>query len=250
MALKEQVFLLAKHSSSIPFPRRLRTRAPLRTPIVPAPRSEPLLRRQLELAIQLRAGLLPMYEVAEPAAHASLATVEPTARLAEVRHGAELAVDGASRVPAAVERVARRLRAVLVLEARVHVADQVVVVVVAHHDFLDLAELAHLAPDVLVERVEVVLQLRGVQLVFGVEGGVLVEVGQQDGLAVAGLDVLARAAVAVAAGTDLVVEGAVDLVLLRAKDGGEVVGLYKKGFCQCQICRCSEAHPRLTILKR
>lgn len=35
---------------------------------------------------------------------------------------------------------------------------------------------------------------------------------------------LARAAVAVAAGSDLVVEGAVDLVLLGAEDGGEVVG--------------------------
>lgn len=34
---------------------------------------------------------------------------------------------------------------------------------------------------------------------------------------------LARAAVAVAAGTDFVVEGAVDLVLLGAEDGGEVV---------------------------
>jgi len=36
--------------------------------------------------------------------------------------------------------------------------------------------------------------------------------------------VFARAAVAVAAGADLVVEGAVDLILLRAEDGGEVVG--------------------------
>ena len=34
---------------------------------------------------------------------------------------------------------------------------------------------------------------------------------------------LARAAVAVAAGSDFVVEGAVDLVLLGAEDGGEVV---------------------------
>ena len=35
---------------------------------------------------------------------------------------------------------------------------------------------------------------------------------------------LARAAVAVPAGADFVVEGAVDFVLLCAKDGGEVVG--------------------------
>lgn len=35
---------------------------------------------------------------------------------------------------------------------------------------------------------------------------------------------LARTAVAVSACADLVVEGAVDFVLLRAEDGGEVVG--------------------------
>lgn len=67
------------------------------------------------------------------------------------------------------------------------------------------------------------LQLFGVELGLGVVGGVLVEVGEQHGLRVGGLDVLARTAVAVAACTDLVVEGAVDLVLLGAEDGGEVV---------------------------
>lgn len=41
---------------------------------------------------------------------------------------------------------------------------------------------------------------------------------------IGGLDVFPRAAVAVAAGADFVVEGAVDLVLLSAEDGGEVVG--------------------------
>lgn len=38
------------------------------------------------------------------------------------------------------------------------------------------------------------------------------------------LDVFARAAVAVAAGTDFVVEGAVDFVLLSTEDRGEIVG--------------------------
>lgn len=99
-----------------------------------------------------------------------------------------------------------------------------IVVVVAHHHLLGLAVLAHFAPKVLVEGVEVVLQLARVHLVLGVVGRVLVEVGQEDGLRVRGLDVLAAAAVAVAAGADLVVEGAVDFVLLGAEDGGEVVG--------------------------
>jgi hypothetical protein len=43
-------------------------------------------------------------------------------------------------------------------------------------------------------------------------------------LAVRGLDMLSRAAVAVSASSDLVVEGAVDFILLGAEDGGEVVG--------------------------
>lgn len=69
-----------------------------------------------------------------------------------------------------------------------------------------------------------VLQLARVHLVLGVVGRVLVQVRQEDGLGVRGLHVLAAAAVAVPAGADLVVEGAVDFVLLRAEDGGEVAG--------------------------
>lgn len=77
-----------------------------------------------------------------------------------------------------------------------------VIVVVANDEFLQLAVLAQLAPNVLVEGVKVVLQLRGVHPVLGVVGGVLVEVGHEDGLAVGGLDVFSGAAVAVTAGAD------------------------------------------------
>lgn len=86
-----------------------------------------------------------------------------------------------------------------------------VVVIVAHYQLLQLSVLAHLTPDILVKGVEVVLQLGGVHAVLGVEGWVLVEVWHQDRLAVGGLDVFSGAAVAVAAGADFVVEGAVDL---------------------------------------
>lgn len=165
-----------------------------------------------------------MNKITKPAPHTPLPAIQPAARLPEVRHGAQFTVDGPRGVPAAVERVARRLRAVLVLEPRVHVPDQVVVVVVAHDELLHLAVLAHLAPDVLVEGVEVVLQLGRGEAGFGVVGWVLVEVGQEDGLGVGGFDVFAGAAVAVPAGADFVVEAAVDFVLFRAEDGGEVVG--------------------------
>lgn len=100
-----------------------------------------------------------MDKVAEAAAHAALAAVEAAARLAEVGDGAQLAVDGARGVPAGVEVVAGFLGRLFVLEPPVDIADQVVVVVVAHDELLELAVLAQLAPHVLVERIEVVLEL-------------------------------------------------------------------------------------------
>ena len=66
-----------------------------------------------------------MDEIAEPASHASLPAIQPTARFSEVGHGRELAVDGARGVPAGIEGVAGGLRGVFVFEARVDVADEV-----------------------------------------------------------------------------------------------------------------------------
>ena len=75
-----------------------------------------------------------------------------------------------------------------------------------------------------------VLQLRRVHLVFGIVGRVLVQVGEEDGLAVGGFDVLAGAAVAVPAGADFVVKTAVYFVLFCAEDGGEIaLGWKEKG---------------------
>jgi len=210
--------------SLIPLPRRLRARAAAHTLLVAAPHLEPLLCAEGEVPVELGAGVLAMYEVAEPAPHAPFAGIEAAARLAEVGDGAELAVDGPARVPPGVERLAGLLGRVLVLEARVDVADEVVVGVVADDELLELAVLAELAPQVLVEGVKVVHALLGREARLGVVRGVLVHRGQQDGLRVRRLDVFPGAPVAVAAGADLVVEGAVYFVLLRAKDGGEKVG--------------------------
>ena len=69
-----------------------------------------------------------------------------------------------------------------------------------------------------------VLKLLWVHARLVVVGGVLVEVGEENRLRVGWFDVFARAAVAVAAGADFVVETAVDFVLFCAEDGGEVVG--------------------------
>ena len=69
-----------------------------------------------------------------------------------------------------------------------------------------------------------VLQLGRVHLVLRVVRRVLVQVRQQYRLRVRRFDVLARTPVAVPAGADLVVEGAVDFVLFGAEDGGKVAG--------------------------
>lgn len=66
-----------------------------------------------------------MDEVAEAATNAALAGVEATASLSEVGNGAELAVDGATGVPAGIQLVACFLRRVFVFETGVDVADQV-----------------------------------------------------------------------------------------------------------------------------
>lgn len=100
-----------------------------------------------------------------------------------------------------------------------------IVVIITHDNLLHLPVLAHLAPDILVKGIEMRLQLLRVHLRLWVRGRRRVpQVRQQDRLRVRGLDVFPRAAVAVAARADLVVEGAVDLVLLCAEDGGEVGG--------------------------
>lgn len=125
-----------------------------------------------------------MDEVAKATSHASLAAVKAAAGFAKVGNGTQLAVDGAGGIPPAVEIVAGALGAVLVLEAGVDVANQVVVIIVAHDELLELAILAHLAPDVLVEGVEVVHELGRVHAVLRVEGRVLIEVGHQDRLRV------------------------------------------------------------------
>ena len=142
---------------SVSRPLRFRTRASAHTLIILPSHPQPLLRAQLEFPIQLGTRLLLMNEVTKPSPHATLPTVQPTTSLSEIRHGTEFAVDRSRGIPSRIERVAGRLRRLFVLEPRIHVADQVVVVIVAHHDFLELAVLAHLAPDVFVEGVEVVL---------------------------------------------------------------------------------------------
>jgi hypothetical protein len=92
------------------------------------------------------------------------------------RDGAELAIYRARRIPSRVEGVARRLCVLLVLETGVDIADQIcaaavsmpetngrrkgkltVVIVVTYNNLFHFAVFTHLAEEILVERVKVVL---------------------------------------------------------------------------------------------
>ena len=53
-----------------------------------------------------------------------------------------------------------------------------IIVVITYHYLLRLPVFAHLAPEVLVESIKVILQLAGVHLVLGVVGRILVEIGK------------------------------------------------------------------------
>lgn len=68
-----------------------------------------------------------------------------------------------------------------------------------------------------------ILQLGSVHTVLGVKGRILVEVRHENGLAVAGLDVFARTAIAMTASTNFIVEATVDFVLFGAKNGSQKV---------------------------
>jgi hypothetical protein len=63
-----------------------------------------------------------------------------------------------------------------------------------------------------------VLQLASIHLILRIISRILVEVGQEDRLAVGGFDVFPRASVAVSARPDFVVEGTVDFVGFSAED--------------------------------
>jgi len=203
---------------------RLWRRTPRHAPSIPASLLEPLASAHVEFAIEFSRGLLAMNKVAEAATDTALAAVEPTASFAEVGDGREFAVDGATSVPTRVERIASFLRIFFVLEPDVDVTDEMVIVIIAHNQLLNQPILTQLAPNVLVKGIKVHLHLLRIHLVLGVVRRVLVQVRQQDRLRVRRLDVFSRAAVAMTARANLVVEGTVYFVLFGAEDGGEVVG--------------------------
>ena len=60
--------------------------------------------------------------------------------------------------------------------------EHTIIIIIANNHLFNLAKLAHLAPEIFVKGIEMILQLAGVHLNFGIVGRVLIEVGEQDGL--------------------------------------------------------------------
>ena len=81
-----------------------------------------------------------------------------------------------------------------------------IIVVVAYHNFLNLTVFAHLAPKILIKRIEMILQLTRVHLVLRIVCRVLVEVREEDGLRVRRLDMFARTTITMTAGSNFVIE--------------------------------------------
>lgn len=90
---------------------------------------------------------------------ATLTGIQSTTRLSKVGDWRQFAVYGARCVPTAVEGVAGGLSRIFVLESRINIADQVVIVVVADDDLFDFSVLAHFAPKVFVKGIEMILEL-------------------------------------------------------------------------------------------
>jgi hypothetical protein len=59
-----------------------------------------------------------------------------------------------------------------------------IIVIITDYHLFNFSKLAHLTPEILVERIEVVLQLTRVHLVLRIVCWILVEVWQEDGLRV------------------------------------------------------------------
>ena len=170
-----------------------------------------------------------MHEVTIPAAVATILLELPTRGLTEVGDGGEIGNNGTRVVESPMECVEGFCSLVLLAELNIDVADHVVGEVVADVEALDVAEFGEFGEDVLVEVLEVLLDLAGVEgLALRVDAGsdhvgALVHVGEEEGRGDAGTVVEARAAVAVAARADLEVERAVHAVLLRAEDRCKVL---------------------------
>lgn len=200
-----------------------------RTPAAAPSSPKPAMARTIQLSPQLPTNHLNMHKIAIPAAITAVLLVLPAGRLAKIGDGREVSNNRTAGVEPPLQCVESSRSLILLLELDVDISDHVVGEVVADVEALDFAEFAELLEDVLVEILEMLLDLGGVdRLALGVDAGsdhvgALVHVGQEQRRRDGGAVVEAGAPVAVAACADFEVEGAVDAVFLGAENGGQVL---------------------------
>jgi len=153
-----------------------------------------------------------------------------TRALSKVSHRRKLGRQGAASIEAAGESGAGLGRAGIVVKLDVHIANQVITRVFTHVDGFHIAKLGQLFPQINVELFQMIPLFFGRHCrhatIIGarIPLGTLIQVGQQNGRRNCRLHVLSQALLPMATRTNLVVEGAVDLVLFSAKDGSKMLG--------------------------
>mmetsp|Transcript_15392 Transcript_15392/g.42236 ORF Transcript_15392/g.42236 Transcript_15392/m.42236 type:complete len:218 (-) Transcript_15392:72-725(-) len=160
----------------------------------------------------------------------------PAASLAEISHWRILRVDQLPKIEAAGEPQQSPFGIFLVVELDIHVADHVFHSVVHDNHLFDLPIIREYQDDLRVEGLEVLLcpvvHVIVPRLVVTDRqrlGWVRVHVGQQQRPAGRGTIVLLAAEVPVATCSDLKVEGAIDGVLLSAKNSGKLLRHQRRG---------------------
>lgn len=224
-----------------------RTPAPAPTNRTPAPNPERV--RRKKLPPQVPTYQLNMHEVAVTTAVTAILLILPTSRLTEISNRREFSNDRPPGVKSPVQRGKRLGSLILLPELHINIADHVIGKVITDIERLNLAEFRKLEEDILIEILKVLLNLARIDRLTlqsanktaikkvnvtefvernrirfylwvdagGDHVGSLVHVGEEEGGGDAGAVVEARAAVAVSAGADLEVEGAVNAVLLGAE---------------------------------
>lgn len=177
-----------------------------------------------QLAPQLPADPFQVHEVAVSTTVARVLLVLPASGFTKVRHRRKVDDDWTASIKSSGEITKGIGSEFLLSELDVDIADHVVSQVVTHVEALDLAVLAELLKQVLVELLKVLLhgaRIDWLALCIDAGGnhvGTLIHIGEEEGGADAGFGVKTRAAVAMPARPDLEVEGAIHPVLLRPKN--------------------------------
>lgn len=203
-----------------------------RTPAAAPSSPKPAVAGTIQLPPQLPTDHLNMHKIAVSATITAILLILPTGSLTEIGDGREVGNNRTAGVEPPLQCVQSRRSLILFLELGVDISDHVVGEVVADVEALDFAEFAELLKNVLVEILEMLLDLAGVdRLALGIDTGgdhvgALVHVGQQQRRRCGGTVVEAGAPVAVAAGADFKVERAVHAVFLGAENGGQVLRHY------------------------